>query len=145
VPLTPVNDAISESIETVRLTTTSNGAYLVDPQAASVTVNLIDDDVQTLNVTASDPSATEADLTVPGAVADTGTFLFTRSGDLTNPLTVYYAVSGIHATGNAALHGVDYEALPGVLVIPAGQARASVSILPRHDGIGEGLENVSCS
>lgn len=142
VPVTPVNDAISEPLETLRITTSSNAAYLVDPQASSVSLNLVDDDVQILNVTATDPASAEVDLTVPGAVADTGTFLFTREGDLSAALTVYYAVSGIHATGNAALHGVDYEALPGVLVIPAGQPSASVTILPRHDGIGEGTESV---
>ena len=142
ISLAPLNDAISEPLETVRFTATANAAYLVDPQASAVTINLIDDDVQILNVTASDPAATEVDLTAPGAAADTGTFLFTRNGDRSNALTVYYAVSGINASGNAALHGVDYEALPGVLVIPAGQARASVTILPRYDGIGEGTENV---
>lgn len=142
VSLTPLDDAISEPLETVRFATTANAAYLIDPLAASIVINLVDDDVQILNVTASDPLAAEVDLTVPGAAADTGTFLFTRSGDLSAALTVYYAVSGTNASGNAALHGVDYEALPGVLVIPAGQARASVSILPRHDGIGEGTENV---
>jgi regulation of enolase protein 1 (concanavalin A-like superfamily) len=142
VPIIPVNDAVSEPLETVRLAATANGAYLIDSLATSVTINLIDDDVQILNVTASDPTAAEVDLTIPGAAADTATFLFTRSGDLSNPLTVYYAVSGTHASGNAALHGVDYEALPGVIIIPAGQARANLTILPRYDGIGEGIENV---
>jgi regulation of enolase protein 1 (concanavalin A-like superfamily) len=142
VNLTPVNDVFSEPMETVRIATSTNAAYLVSPQAANVTVNLVDDDVQVVDVAASDPAATEVDLTVPGAVADTATFVVARSGDITQPLTVYYAVSGTNASGVGALHGVDYEALPGVLLIPAGQASASVTILPRYDGISEGAEIV---
>ncbi len=142
VNLTPVNDAISESLETVTVTMTGNAAYIISPQAAGVTLNIVDDDVQVVNVAATDATATEVDLTVPGAAADTGTFVVTRSGDISQSLTVYYAVSGANGAGNAALHGVDYEALPGVLIIPAGQASASVTILPRFDGIGEGIENV---
>ncbi len=142
VNVAPLNDAISEPLETVRLATTANAAYLISPQATSATVNFVDDDVQTVNVAATDPSATEVDLTAVGAAADTGTFLITRSGDISQALTVYYAVSGTNGAGQAALHGVDYEALPGVLSIPAGQASASVTILPRFDGIGEGNENV---
>ena len=142
VNLTPVNDAISEPLETVRVTIAGHAAYIISPQATNVTVNIVDDDVQIVNVTASDPTATEVDLTVPGAAADTATFVVTRSGDISQALTVYYAVSGSNGAGNPALHGVDYEALPGVLLIPAGQASASVTLLPRFDGLGEGLENV---
>ncbi len=37
---------------------------------------------------------------------------------------------------------MDYEALPGVLIIPAGSSQATVTILPRFDTIGEGSETV---
>ncbi len=142
VNIAPIDDAVSEPLETVKLTTTANAAYLIDPIATNATVSLIDDDVQTVSVVATDPSAKEVDLTQPGAVADTGTFVITRSGDTTNLLTVYYAVTGTPATGVTALHGVDYEALPGVLTIPAGATQAAVTIIPRYDAIGEGPETV---
>lgn len=142
VNVAPVNDAVSESLETLRLQTSTNAAYLVDPAATSITINLVDDDAQTVNVTATDATAAEVDLTVVGAQANTGTFLVTRSGDISQPLTVYYSTAGTYNTGVPALHGVDYEALPGVLIIPAGQSSASVTILPRFDGIGEGNELV---
>ncbi len=141
----PVDDAISESLEFVRLTTLTNAAYIIDPLASNATVTIIDDDVQTVTVVASDSNAREVDLTQPGAVADTGTFLITRSGDLSSPLTVYYAMTGTPNSGVTALHGVDYEALPGVLVIPAGASNAAVTILPRYDGIGEGPETAVLS
>ena len=118
--------------------------FIPDPAATNATLNIVDDDVQVVTVIASDPVATERDLSVPGTAPDTATFLITRAGDLTEPLTVYYAVSGLN-TGSAAnaLHGVDYEPLPGVLVIPAGQANGAVTIVPLWDGLGEGPENVS--
>ena len=142
VNVTPLDEAVSEPLETVKLTTAASPAYLTDPLANSATVNLIDDDVQTVTVAAADAAAREVDLTQPGAVADPGTFVISRTGDPSNPLTVYYAVAGTPNGGVAALHGADYEALPGVLVIPAGASNASVTILPRFDGFGEGPESV---
>jgi regulation of enolase protein 1 (concanavalin A-like superfamily) len=141
VNIAPIDDAESETLETVKLTLLTNAAYLVDPLASNATVNIIDDDTQTVTVVATDSVAQEVDLSQAGAVADTGTFVITRRGDLANPLTVYYSVAGIPGSGVPALHGVDYEALPGVLVIPAGASNASVTITPRYDGIGEGPES----
>ncbi len=139
----PIDDTIAEPLETVIVTTTANAGYLIDSASTTATVSIIDDDVQIVNVTATDATATEVDLTVGGAQADTATFLITRAGtDISQPLTVYYSVSGINGTGVGALHGTDYEALPGVVVIPAGETSASVTIVPRFDGIGEGPEKV---
>ena len=143
VDVAPVNDNFSEPVETVILTTTSNAAYLLEPAALTATATIVDDDVQILSVTATDAVATELDLS-GGAPADTGTFLVTRTGDLSQPLTIYYSLSGQLAT-TPALHGVDYEALPGVLVIPAGSAKASITITPRWDNLGEGPETVVLS
>ena len=140
VEVVPVNDSISEPLETVSLTLTTNAAYIVDPTAQAATASLYDDDMQTVNVTASDPEASEVDLGVPGAVADTGTFLITRSGDTSQPLTVYYAFSGVNGSGVMALHGVDFDWMPGLVQIPAGQTSASVTIVPRFDSLGEGVE-----
>jgi len=141
--ITSLDDALSESLETVTIRIGSSGTLLADPLANSATVSIVDDDAQTVTVRASDPVATERDLSLPGAVADTATFLVTREGDLSQPLTVYYAMAGTPGGSVAtALHGVDYEALPGVLVIPAGQSSAAVTIIPRWDGLGEGPENV---
>ncbi|HEU0009181.1 MAG TPA: Calx-beta domain-containing protein [Verrucomicrobiae bacterium] len=137
------DDALSEPLETVTLRIANSAMLLADPIASSATVSIVDDDVQVVTVTASDPVATERDLSVPGVIADTATFLVTRSGDISQPLTVYYAMAGaIGGTVATALHGVDYEALPGVLVIPAGESSSAVTIVPRWDGLGEGPENV---
>ncbi len=139
----PIDDSIAEPTETVILTLSSNAAYLIDSLGTAATVSIIDDDVQIVNVTATDTTATEVDLTQPGAKADTATFLITRTtSDTSQALTIYYSVSGINGSGVGALHGVDYEALPGMVVIPAGETTASVTIVPRFDGLGEGPEKV---
>ncbi|MBX7208567.1 MAG: PKD domain-containing protein [Verrucomicrobiaceae bacterium] len=141
--VTPANDAISESSETVTLTLSTSAAdYIIDPTATRATADILDDDQQVVTVAATDPIASEKDLTVPSAQADTGTFVLTRSGDISSPLTVYYAFAGSYGSGVIALHGVDYEALPGSIVIPAGQTSASITIMPRFDTIGEGPEQV---
>lgn len=139
-----LNDSVSEPIETVVVRIAGAAAFLADPLANSATVSIVDDDTQIVTVIASDAVATERDLSLPGAAADTATFLITRSGDLAAPLTVYYAMAGAPTgTVATALHGVDYELMPGVLTIPAGQSNASVTIIPRWDGLGEGPESVT--
>lgn len=142
ISISPVNDALAEKVETVVATLTADAAYLVDSTAASATGTIYDDDTQSVSVTVTDATATEIDLTQPGAAADTGTFLITRSGDTSAALTVYYAFAGVYNSGVMALHGVDFEAMPGSVVIPAGQTQASVTVVPRFDGIGEGPEQV---
>ena len=144
-PIQPVNDQTSEPLETVKISIATGASFLAEPAASSVSASLIDDDLQVVSVVASDPAATEVDLSAPGAVADTGTFVVTRTGDITLPLTVFYAVYGPPSPGIAALHGTDYEALPGSVVIPAGATQASITILPRYDTLGEGPESVVLS
>lgn len=138
----PIDDTVSEPLETVIVTTAASSNYIVESVASTATISIVDDDVQIVNVVASDPTAKEVDLSVPGAQPDTGTFLITRTGDTTNSLTVYYALSG-PTTSSMALNGVDFEALSGVVTIPAGASSAVVTIVPRYDGLGEGREYVT--
>ncbi len=143
-PIVSVNDAVSEPLETVIIKIASGVTLLADPVANSATVSLVDDDAQVVTLSATDGVATERNLSVAGTAADTATFLVTRSGDTAQPLTVYYAVAGVSGgTTATALHGVDYETLPGVLTIPAGQASGAITIIPRWDGIGEAPESVT--
>ena len=142
VNLTPINDTQVEPMETVLLTLSTNAAYVLDPTASSATVSLFDDDTNVVTLSVADASAREVDLTEPGNAADNGTYLVTRTGDVSAALTVYYSVAGSPSTGVPAMHGVDYESLPGVLLIPAGSASASITIVPRWDGFGETAEQV---
>ena len=136
-----LDDSLVESLETVKLTLAANAAYVLNPSASVASINIVDDDTATVSVSATDASAREVDLSVGGAAADTGTFLITRSGDTSEALTVYYSIAGT-TSGVPALNGVDFEALPGVVQIPAGSATASVSILPHWDNLGETAEQV---
>jgi len=52
-------------------------------------------------------------------------FTFTRVGQVTNPVTVDYAISGTAAAG------VDYESLAGRVTIPAGATTATVTLVPK--------------
>ena len=142
VNVTPINDTLVEPMETVIVTLSSDAAYLIEPTIKSATVSLFDDDTNVVTITATDSTATEINLSTPGNVADTGTFVIRRAGDLTAPLTVYYAIAGNSSTGVPALNGVDFDALPGVVQIPAGASSASVTITPRWDDLGETPEQV---
>ncbi|MGD9418970.1 MAG: Ig-like domain-containing protein [Verrucomicrobiota bacterium JB025] len=82
-------------------------------------------------VVASDASATEG--------GDTGAFTFTRTGDTTGALTVYYSVTG------SATAGTDYTALTGEVTIAAGQRSASVLVDALDDEFLELRETVSVS
>ena len=142
VNVAPIDDMLVEPLETITLTLTSNAAYVVSPTSTTATVSLFDDDTNVVSVVATDATAQEVDLGVGGSVANTGTFLVTRTGDTTAPLTVYYSVAGNPSSGVPALNGVDFEPLAGVLQIPAGAASASITIVPRWDTLGETPEQV---
>ena len=122
--LAPVNDSLVEGLEDATLTVSNNAAYIRDTSAQAATVTITDDDVPVVRVTASDASADESG-------RDPGLLLITRSGPTTGPLTVYYGVTG------SALHGTDYIALPGQIVIPAGAASVPLVITPYDDDLGE--------
>ena len=140
--VTPIDDTLVESMETIIVTIPTAAGYVLNSSQTTATINLIDDDTPTVNLAVTDPSAAEVDLSQPGAIADTGTFVVTRTGDTSQSLTVYYSVAGNQGTGSPALNGVDYVALSGVVVIPAGSTMASITIIPRWDNLGEGPEQV---
>lgn len=83
-----------------------------------------------LAVEASDPQGAE-----PGD--DTAAFRIARLGSTSQALTVYYSVGG------TATPGVDYEALPGMVEIPAGADSVTVTVVPRNDLAGESEETVT--
>lgn len=135
-PLTAVNDPLPEATETLRLSIATGASFIADAAANALVLSLVDDDGQVVSVSASDATGTETDRGQPGVVPDPAVFLLTRTGDVSAPLTVYYSVAG------TALHGTDYEALPGSVTFPAGATQRAIPIMPRYDGFGEGAETV---
>lgn len=83
-----------------------------------------------LTVMPSDPQGTE-----PGE--DTAAFTIVRAGGTAQALTVPYTVGG------TATPGVDYEALPGTVEIPAGANSVIVTVTPLDDREGELDETVT--
>jgi Ca2+-binding RTX toxin-like protein len=81
-------------------------------------------------------AATDSDAgeTTTGVTANPGTFTLTRTGDLTQAITVNYTLSG------SATNGTDYSSLPGTINFAAGVSSAIVTITPTDDNIFEGTE-----
>ncbi|HEY7516666.1 MAG TPA: Calx-beta domain-containing protein [Methylomirabilota bacterium] len=125
--VTPVNDTLMEPPETVVVNLAAGTGYSVG-SPSSATVTIASD--ETVRITATDPSATEAGLT-------TGTFTVTRTGTSTATLTVKYTVSG------TATSGSDYSALPGSVTIPAGATSATITVKPVNDTLMESPETVT--
>ena len=86
-----------------------------------------------VTVVATDPNAAEP--------SDTGIFTFTRTGSTLDALTVHYFMD-VDPFANQVINGVDYQALNGVVVIPAGQSTATVTLVPIDDTKDEGAEDV---
>jgi len=63
-----------------------------------------------------------------GCGPKTATFTVRRFGDTNDDLTVAYDIGG------TASNGVDYVALPGSVIVPAGGRRAFITIVPIDDG-----------
>ncbi len=66
-----------------------------------------------------------------------GSVRFSRTGNLTKPVTILYSVGG------TATNGVDYALLPGSVTIPAGIAAKDVFISPIYDKVREGNQTVT--
>lgn len=133
----PVDDPKSEGFESVIAALAPSPSYLLNPAATNATVWITDDDLQIVTLASPPDPADEVDPADPNASSDPAIFIATRSGDISGPLTVYYSLSG------SALHGVDYEPLPGSVTFLAGQERAAIAVTPRFDRVGDNSETVT--
>ncbi|WP_230458563.1 beta strand repeat-containing protein, partial [Microcystis aeruginosa] len=125
----PTPDTTVESNETVILTLATGTGYTVGtPNAATGTIT---------NVTL--PSITLA--VSPSSVTEDGTssliYIFMRTGDTTNPLTVNYTVGG------TATNGTDYASIPTTVIFESNSAIATVIVDPTADTTVENNETVA--
>ena len=120
-----IDDGLVEGTETVILTLSPSGNYLVGV-APSATMLILDND-PTVSVEAIDALASET--------GDPGLFRFTRTGPTTAPLLVSFQVAG-------ADPGLDYAIIGTSIVIPAGASFVDLPILPIDDTLFEGAETV---
>ncbi len=129
--VTPISDAEVEGIETVTLSI-GGGSYAMGLET-SASININDNMTPLVTVQALDPTASEAG-------ADTGTFRFTRTGDLAGVLTARYTVTG-SATNDGATDFTPF--LNNDIAFAAGQSTVDVVITPVNDGLVEGTETVT--
>lgn len=98
------------------------------------------DNVRVVNLDgeASNPvvSIASSDFMAVESGGDLAEFTLSRTGDLSSALTVGLRVSG------TAEAGVDYEALPVSVTIPAGADSVSVTLTPLDDASGEADETI---
>ncbi|WYL95766.1 MAG: choice-of-anchor L domain-containing protein [Gloeotrichia echinulata IR180] len=82
-------------------------------------------------------TATDVDIS-ESTPPNPGTFTISRTGSSASPLTVNYSISGTATTA-------DYNPLPGSIIIPAGQASATITVTPIDDTVLEGDETLILS
>ena len=148
-----VNDTATESPETVALTLenfqvdgTTNPAIEGTPVNATLTI--IDDDLPTVRIEATDSNAFEETGSLPTGETREGVFTFTRQDAAGTPittgdLTVNFSVNA--AGTGAAENGVDYTAIPAPtsVTISDGFSTATINIDPNDDSLNEGNETVT--
>lgn len=133
--ITPINDGTVEGNETVILTlsSVSTSAYVVGTPNSD-TVTILDDDVFTASIAATDNAAAE---TVAGNNPGTFTVSLNQTNTSGSGIAVNYTVSG------TAQNGVDYTTIGTTsITIPNNQQSAQISIAPINDAIQEVSENV---
>ncbi|BAG05871.1 beta strand repeat-containing protein [Microcystis aeruginosa] len=130
VTVDPTADTTVESDETVILTLAAGTGYTIGT-TTPVTGTITNDDLIL-------PSITLA--ISPSSVTEDGTsnliYIFIRTGDTTNPLTVNYSIGG------TATNGTDYTLLPTSVTFEANSAIATVTVDPTADTIVESDETV---
>ncbi len=127
VAIVPINDPNSEDSETVVFTIAASSSYTVG-SPGSATVTIADDDLPTVTIAATDPTASEPN--------ETGTFTFTRSGITAAALTVTYRSAARQARAPTTARPLLQEPSP----IPSGSASATVTITPIDDFLVDGSE-----
>ena len=121
IDITPINIGQIGGSATVIVGLASGTGYEVGTPASD-TVTILENDLPSVTLVATQAHATES--------GTTGTFTVTRNGATTAPLIVLYSVAG------TAAESTDYQALPGYVTIPAGQASATITVTPINDPAG---------
>jgi hypothetical protein len=132
----PTADATRESNETIALTLVANTGYAIGTTTA-VTGTIIDDDKPTISVSLSPPSVLEDGNT-------NLVYTFTRTGALSNSLTVNYGVGGTATfkTDYTPLGAASFKSNSGTITFAANSNTAILTIDPKADTTRESNETV---
>jgi hypothetical protein len=137
IDINPLKDNLPERLETVTLTLVPTNTYLIDVNASTATVTMID---STTTVSLGNISTSAVEPNGPmNAFGVSASFFVHRAdsrGIYTN-LTVRYAVSG------TASNGVDYSFLNGAINFAPEMTDTNIIVAPLADSVLEGLETVT--
>ncbi len=125
--VTPLDDAIPEDEETIIITLTTSGDYVLG-WAKTATATIAPSDIE-VSIVASTPLATELN-------QQPRLFTVSRNLALASPTVVSHSVQGI------ATPGQDYTALSGSVTIGAGLLSANIPVQPLDDATAELDETV---
>jgi hypothetical protein len=126
IPVTAIDDSVSEAPETVTLTIQGSPNYTAgNPGVATVTI--ADNDAPLLSLAASYPTAYER------VVDDYIRFEVTRLGDLASEVTANVSISGPGASGVTA---------PPTVTVPAGAAKGTFDVHPVDNAVLDGNRDV---
>lgn len=129
VPVVAATDALAEDAEWVSVAVSAGTGYTVASEPAAINV------IDTTCV------VSVAGVKVAREGGPDGVLRFTRTGDLTDPLSVAYTV--VDVGPSMATPGGDYATLSGTVTIPAGSAVADVGVTAFADGYAEQVEFVN--
>lgn len=123
-----IDDGLTEDDETVLIAISSAPFYEVDVSKFKATVTINDDDEPLVSVFTRSSLASDS-------LKKNGELVFTRSGDLTNSLTVYYSVTGT-ATSS------DYNSIGSSVTFLPFEKEHSVFVTAKHDSAIEGTKSL---
>lgn len=130
VVISPKDDSLGETVETVYLALVPGTNYSVSP-AAEATINLYDKAgiIPTVTLIAKDPTATKS-------TGDPAEITLYRTGGVESNLLVNLGISG------TAIKDVDYVAISNSVVIPAGAASIAIQLQPLRNSNPEQMQTI---
>jgi Ca2+-binding RTX toxin-like protein len=136
VDVVSIDDTIVETSETISLSLATGNGYTLGA-VTTAEINLIDNDI------APPPPLPSITISKGTDVSESninGSFILTRTGDVTSALTVNLAT-----TTGSATSGVDYQAIAQTATFAAGSLTATVDVVSIDDTIVETSETISLS
>ncbi|MBI1839939.1 MAG: hypothetical protein HYR88_03680 [Verrucomicrobia bacterium] len=136
ITVTPIDDTLAEGPERIECSIRPGLTYSTDPNFIAV-ATIQDNDTPTVSVTALDSTASE-----DPAAADTGVFLFQRTGGTAASLTVFYTLP---LGPGRAIYGGDYLLDPpaqGSVTFGTGETDFQLTLTAVVDSRNEGPETV---
>ncbi len=132
VPVRPIDDTQDEPGEPITLELVPGADYQLGT-VRTATINLIDNDLPVVSISATDPDAREPWM----GWADTGEFEVRREGMISQSLTV------LLKRGGTSVYGTDDLGIPASVLIPAGEVAVRFKVTPKNNGVSTGSRTLN--